>query len=393
MRRQTHIKFIVLSWLLACSWVAHTASHKSVIRDATAAEALLGQHRFSLQWISRQTFGEVTITDDKGVLRLRGHQTDHGVGNVLKARSAMTIDGMVTLIDTTSFQFQGTLIIRLGYGPVKEPCVRRGTFTFAYREGKSRSWRLLEKQNPCVDHIDYVDIYVDRQWRPAIARPREPTEAERWGIGLITTEPNLSDGPGLAIFPAMPIPLYARPHGRQVSQAYRAKDQWNIVIEQVGAGAITRAHSDDLREVGYESGAVIVFAVQDEFLKVFNRSANQGVWIHTQDLAPYGFRFVSWLDFLRGKSDGGLFPRSSMGLNLRSGPGPMHARLATLRGDLIDITPTGQKQGLWLEVRTVRYDIHPCADGKGHIIERWHGWLKAVDEKGFPNLWYATRGC
>ena len=285
-------------------------------------------------------------------------------------------------------------MIRLGRGgEARDPCVRKGNLTFQYREGKNRSWRLTQQQNPCVDHVDYVDIYVDRDWRPAIAKPRPPTQAELWGIGMITNEPDPSALPGMVIFPDSQVPLYDQPGGKQMATVSKATDQWNLLIQKAGSQTSTQADPDDLREVGYESGAVIVFEQKDGHVKVLPHSTGQGGWMKTEELAQHRFGFLSWIDFLNDKSDGGLFPRESMAINLREGSGATHRKIATLRGEMIDITPTGHKNGLWLEVEVTRYDVHFCTDGQGHVAERGLGWLKAVDDQGYPNLWYHTRGC
>jgi hypothetical protein len=384
----------VIFALLLASGTLLSAPENTVIHDPAAAQALEGDHRFSLQWISWENFGSVTITHEDGLLRIRGHQIREGTGEVSQARQAMTIDGVIAAIDQTTFEFEGEIMIRLGRGgEAEDPCLRKGKLTFKYREGNSRSWRLSQQQNPCVDHVDYVDIYVDRDWRPAISKPRPPTQAELWGIGMITKEPDPSAMPGIVLFPDSPIPLYEQPGGQPTAVVYKAADQWRLLIQEAGSQASAEASPDDLREVGYESGAVVVFEEKDGYVKVLPRSTDQSAWMKMDDLAQQEFNFLSWIDFLNGKSDGGLFPRESMALNLRQGPEATHPKVATLRGELIDITPTGQKNGLWLEVDVLRYDIHVCTDGQGHIAERWRGWLKAVDDAGFPNLWYHTRGC
>jgi len=383
----------LFAWLLASGSIL-SAPENTVVHDPAAAQALEGDHRFSLQWISWENFGSVTITNEDGLLRIRGHQTLQGTGNLAQARQAMTIHGVVTAIDKTLFEFEGELMIRLGRGgETKDPCVRKGKLTFKYREGNSRSWRLTQQQNPCVAHVDYVDIYIDRDWRPSLTKPRPPTQAELWGIGMITNEPDPSAAPGVVLFPDAQVSLYDQPGGQQMATASRATDQWRLLIQMAGSQTTIESNPDDLREVGYESGAIIVFEEKDGYVQVLPHSTGQSAWMKTEELAQHGFSFLSWIDFLKGKSSGGLFPRESMAINLRDGSGASQAKLTTLRGELIDITPTGQKKGLWLEVDVVRYDVHFCTDGQGHIAERWKGWLKAVDDQGYPNLWYHTRGC
>jgi hypothetical protein len=64
-----------------------------------------------------------------------------------------------------------------------------------------------------------------------------------------------------------------------------------------------------------------------------------------------------------------------------------------MRGNLYALTPTGQRSGSWLEVDVIHYAQHPCTGNQARVVQRWRGWVKAADDAGFPNLWYATRGC
>ena len=116
----------LFAWLLASGSIL-SAPENTIVHDPAAAQALEGAHRFSLQWISWENFGSVTITNEDGLLRIRGHQTLQGTGDVAQARQAMTIDGVVTAIDKTLFEFEGELMIRLGRGgEAKDPCLRKG---------------------------------------------------------------------------------------------------------------------------------------------------------------------------------------------------------------------------------------------------------------------------
>jgi hypothetical protein len=118
-------------------------------------------------------------------------------------------------------------------------------------------------------------------------------------------------------------------------------------------------------------------------------------------------QWISWEKFgsVTITNDAGLFRirghQTELGVGdiaknhraMSTGFRPTYPRITTLRGEMVDIKPTGGRQELWLEVEVVRYDIHPCVDGKGRVGEQWRGWLKAVDNQGYPNLWYSTRGC
>src|SRR5262249_27334014 len=47
---------------------------KTVVKDEAAMAMLLGEHRFSLQWISWDYFGKAVVTEKDGTLYIRGEQ-------------------------------------------------------------------------------------------------------------------------------------------------------------------------------------------------------------------------------------------------------------------------------------------------------------------------------
>ncbi len=65
----------LFAWLLASGSIL-SAPENTIVHDPAAAQALEGDHRFSLQWISWEKFGSVTIANEDGLLRIRGHQTE-----------------------------------------------------------------------------------------------------------------------------------------------------------------------------------------------------------------------------------------------------------------------------------------------------------------------------
>ena len=76
---------------------------------------------------------------------------------------------------------------------------------------------------------------------------------------------------------------------------------------------------------------------------------------------------------------------------MRSGPSTEYEKVQTLKGDTYIITCTGKTENLWAEVSVDYYEDHPCNGGSK--VQNWKGWIKFLDDKGFPNIWYYTRGC
>jgi hypothetical protein len=115
-----------------------------------ARQALLGEHRLSLQWISWQKFGQAVVTDNGGVLTLKGSQEIEG--------EYVTLDGIITSIQPKSFVFHGTIVTKARIVNKGQPCTRQGDMTFLIT-GARRYWRLQQMDNPCDPVTDYVDIY------------------------------------------------------------------------------------------------------------------------------------------------------------------------------------------------------------------------------------------
>jgi hypothetical protein len=116
-------------------------------------QLLLGNHLFTLQWISWQQFGKATVTDEGGVLTLQGEQRKSG--------DYVTVQGAITEILPNGFRFQGKVTTRVSYINQGKPCVRDGNFTFL-ASGTRKFWRMREINNPCDEAADYVDVYFKR---------------------------------------------------------------------------------------------------------------------------------------------------------------------------------------------------------------------------------------
>lgn len=145
--------FLPALFLICFAALGISAQSRTVVNDANAAKMLLGRHMLSLQWISWDYFGTATVTNTKGVYRIKGEQ---------KAKSPSTnflrIDGTITEIDAKEFKFNGTVVMQIDHINNGEPCVREGDLTFKVT-GTRKYWRMQEMDNPCDTATDYVDIY------------------------------------------------------------------------------------------------------------------------------------------------------------------------------------------------------------------------------------------
>jgi len=144
------ITFFVLTLLS----LTIASQQRTDINDAAAAKMLLGRHMLSLQWISWDHFGTATISNSKGLYRIKGEQKGRGQSN----GDYLRIDGFITSIDAKEFAFSGKIETRISHINDGDPCVRDGNYTFAIT-GKRKYWRMQEMDNPCDTATDYVDIY------------------------------------------------------------------------------------------------------------------------------------------------------------------------------------------------------------------------------------------
>jgi len=148
MRFATTLLFIIFLPLLIA------AQRSTIINDAAASKMLLGRHMLSLQWISWDYFGTATVTNDRGVYRLKGEQKGRG----RSSGDYLRIDGVITSIDAKEFGFSGKIDMRISHINNGEPCIRDGEYTFAITS-KRKYWRMQQMDNPCDTATDYVDIY------------------------------------------------------------------------------------------------------------------------------------------------------------------------------------------------------------------------------------------
>lgn len=125
---------------------------QTVVHNAAAARMLLGRHLMSLQWISWDYFGQATVTNSRGIYRIKGEQKGRGTDDFLR------IDGVIRSIDAKQFTFEGTIITQISHINGGEPCTRDGEFVFRIT-GSRKYWRLMDMDNPCDGVTDYVDIY------------------------------------------------------------------------------------------------------------------------------------------------------------------------------------------------------------------------------------------
>lgn len=144
----------------------------------------------------------------------------------------------------------------------------------------------------------------------------------------------------------------------------------------------------NLHMVGYEVMAMVYVDNKGEFVKT-----NNGYWLKTEELRSKGLILTSWMDYLINKEDVLGWYANDPGLNLRTEPSVKSEILATLKGNLWEITPTKETSGLWCKVFVKEYRKHPCSGEEDLVIRTLEGWVKLLSDEQTPNVWNYGKGC
>ncbi|WP_375578685.1 SH3 domain-containing protein [Marivirga tractuosa] len=144
----------------------------------------------------------------------------------------------------------------------------------------------------------------------------------------------------------------------------------------------------NLHMVGYEVFALIYIDRVHQFLKI-----KRGYWLSMDELKSKGLLTTSWMDYLIAKENIMGWYANDPGLNLRAEPNVKAKIIETLKGDLWEITPTNEVQGLWCKVKVKEYKNHPCSGEDDQIIRELIGWVKLLADDQTPNVWNYAKGC
>ncbi|MBL8919382.1 MAG: hypothetical protein JNJ54_11010 [Myxococcaceae bacterium] len=131
---------------------------QTLINHPPAADQLMGDHVFNLQWIDSPPGVARVSEPEKGQLQLDAEQRN-------KKGDLASIKGRITRVDAWSFELKGTITTQVSYVNSGKPCTREGDFTFRIT-GKRKYWRLKQMQN-CDGSVDYLDIFFARPPSPA----------------------------------------------------------------------------------------------------------------------------------------------------------------------------------------------------------------------------------
>jgi hypothetical protein len=213
-----------------------------------------------------------------------------------------------------------------------------------------------------------------------------------WGSGIIIPEKGIQ--PMHINMPLASFELFDTPGGEKAGAIFM-KNSVNIVYSLERKMIVCRVKNEDLIEVVAAGWCLKYYEEQGDFIKILVQSTDNGMWISKTELNYLHMKPETWLNFMLAKKTG-FYPNIDIGLNLRQEPDAGSKKIVLMKGDHYLIDLDGETEGAWAKATVKKYNTRPCksiSTDNLNVLETYHGWLKIVDDKGFPNIWFYTRGC
>lgn len=196
--------------------------------------------------------------------------------------------------------------------------------------------------------------------------------------------------------------VFDAPSGSAIGKLTRVGDSshddqapYKLFFQQTSTRTQQQISYTNLEQIGYEVWAIPYVERKKGFVRILGKSSD--IWISEAEIKRKSFRLSDWQSFLlSGAGDVLGYYANAPGLNLRKTPSSNAVLLKTLKGDLFEISPTGQMQGAWAKVKVKKYKEHPCVSDleQDELTEyELEGWIKIVTDEGLPNVWFYARGC
>jgi hypothetical protein len=249
-------------------------------------------------------------------------------------------------------------------------------------------WGVVESENNCA--IMY------------------PEESGDWGIGICWLPVNTE------------IPVYTEPGGKKIGTIRRFLDKDDFHCEFIDKKyAIENTGNDRVWVGNYFLPVLKVFKnKQNRYFNVLQNGLKGGLWIDKADIDKSGRKYFSYHSVLLGKKEDlpeelkDMIMSSDIGVNLAGSCLNLRSRASSDSSIIKCIPPNifsssenpnrGYKkieiknyQGNWALVDAIYYMPDPEHDesGEGCVfkeISRTSGWIKVIDESGFPNIWFSV---
>lgn len=396
-----HLLWVVFfSFSLFTSHLLARNSSPTTVNDSSIASILPGQHKLHHHLIGKVPTGQLKIEKQQGVYSLKGSQTGPA-HKTTTTPDTFTIEGRITEINANHFKFIGTIQTQLQKDG--KACKKTGLFYFAYltKNKQMTSWRLLQNQHTCSNKTAIITLELENI-SPSITLPKTSAMQQNWGIGIVTYNSRIEPQQFKVLFPADgKTSLYDSPKGTKVADLninlygekfrpvgltrhqikYQSHPFRDLLVKRDNTVAKVNVHPKDLFKFKSNIYLIKVFSIKDGFAQILPATMKHKAWVSIKDLAKQGYQFSSWRDFLLLQQALNFEPSFRHGLNLRTDPAVKENKLTTMRGHKYKIRLTGQTKDNWMEVLVTKLSPR-CQPLK----QKWKGWIKALDDKGFPNI-------
>lgn len=198
-----------------------------------------------------------------------------------------------------------------------------------------------------------------------------------WGIGFLEIGHEIHS-----------LNLYDAPHGTNTGTLGKESlDDHRLMWREEGPSLIIPPGA--FQKINMDLFGLIVFQEQDGFIKIFSKNGEQDVWISLIEVSQTQTIYRPWIKYMTGTS-APLFALN-YGMNVREQPDAKATKIVTAKGEKFNIEPTGRTNGLWAEVIIKEYDNDYCS--KRNLIKEYQGWMKILDNEGYPNIWFGGYCC
>jgi hypothetical protein len=202
-----------------------------------------------------------------------------------------------------------------------------------------------------------------------------------WGIGIISN--SIRNKSESINFPDTVINVYDIPNGLIIGKIIKQKNggYYNIQLELKDSNEKFQITIQDLIEIYYEGTCLKYYEKKNNFIQCLLNLRNGGVWISIDDLTKNGFSPIDWTTFLLATKTT-YFSILSKGDLVFDEMGNVIDTLKIVKNyvRLINKADNGY----------VKVKIFSSEKTDDNISKT--GWIKIIDEKGHPTIFFGTRG-
>lgn len=208
-------------------------------------------------------------------------------------------------------------------------------------------------------------------------------------IGCILLKSNNSSLSEQFHFPSnVKITLYEKPDGKAVGTLFKGDGFWDLFYEIEGIKH--KVPENEFVSIAYDGYALQYYIKIGKYLNVLRNVKKEGYWISIDELDKHGMYFTGWMSFFINNN---MLYYVRYNMYLREKPNANSKIITLLTKEYFDIEFTGKHEELWAEIIATKYDSPDAGCGDGKKVKVYKGWIKAIDNSGFPNIWLYPKGC